>query len=52
MERSKNEAEAYSNDVIQEHEEKLQEFYKLQKLIKNKWSQNQEGEAAASCNLQ
>ena len=34
MERSKNEAEAYANDVIPKHEEKLQRYYKLLKLIK------------------
>ena len=32
MERSKNEAEAYANDVIPEQEEKQQKYYKLQKL--------------------
>ena len=35
-ERSKNEAEAYANDVYQEHEGKLNKFYNKQKLIKKK----------------
>jgi membrane protease subunit HflK len=36
MERSKNEAEAYANDVIQEQEGKRKKFFKQPKLIKNK----------------
>ena len=41
MERSKNEAEAYANDVIPRARGKLQKFYKQQKLTKNKLLQLQ-----------
>ena len=36
MERSKNEAEAYANDVIPRARGEAQKFYKQQKLIKKK----------------
>jgi len=49
MERSKNEAEAYANDVIPRARGEAQKFYKLQKHIKKKLLQKQNVKQAGSC---